>query len=157
MVLGAAECLYAFAGGSASTVDILRNRCRADETDCGDARIIEQGIDRDLVAMYHVEYAVRQACFFQQISDVDACRRIALGRFEHEGIAAGDRDREHPHRHHHRKVERRNTGAHTKRLPYRVAVDAGTDLLGVFAFEKLRYTAGKLDHLETSNDFTACI
>ena len=37
-------------------------------------------------------------------------RGIALGRLQDEGVAAGHRDRKHPHRHHGREVERGDAG-----------------------------------------------
>jgi hypothetical protein len=42
--------------------------------------------------------------------------RIAFGRFQDERVAAGERDREHPHRHHRWEVERRDAGHHAQRL-----------------------------------------
>ena len=65
-------------------------------------------------------------------------------------VAAGDRDREHPHRHHRGKVERRDAGDDAERLAERVAVDAGADVLGEFALEQVRDAAGELDDLDAA-------
>ena len=79
-------------------------------------------------------------------------RRVLLRRLEHERVAAGDRDREHPQRHHRREVERRDPGDHAERLADRVGVDAGGDVLGVAALEQVRDAAGELDHLDAAGD-----
>src|SRR3546814_5659279 len=42
--------------------------------------------------------------------------RVAFGRLQDEGVAAGERNREHPHRHHRREVERRDAGNHAQGL-----------------------------------------
>ena len=72
---------------------------------------MQQCIDRDFVAVHDVEHAVRQSGFLQQFCEIQACRWIALGRLEDEGVATGDGDREHPHRHHDREIERGDAGA----------------------------------------------
>ena len=68
-------------------------------------------------------------------------RRVVLGRLQDERVAAGDRDREHPHRHHRREVERRDAGAHADRLADRPGVDVGADVLAVLALEQMRNAA----------------
>ena len=83
-----------------------------------------------------------------------AYRRVLLGRLEDKGITAGDRIGEHPHRDHRREVERRDTSDNTQRLPNLIDIDAAARLLAESAFEKVRDTAGELDILETSRDFT---
>ena len=75
-------------------------------------------------------------------------RRVLLARLQDEGVAARERDREHPQRHHRREVERRDAGHHAERLPHRVAVDAGADFFGELALEQLRNAGGELDHLD---------
>ena len=73
---------------------------------------------------------------------------VPLAGLEHEGVAAGDRHREHPHRHHRREVERRDAGDHAQRLAEGVGVDVGRDLVGVVTLEQARDAAGELDDLE---------
>jgi hypothetical protein len=58
----------------------------------------------------------------------------------------------HPQRHHGGEVERRDPGADPERLPERVGVDVGGDLLGVLALEQGRDAAGELDDLEAADD-----
>src|SRR3954451_6913613 len=67
--------------------------------------------------------AIRQARFLEPLCNQQRRRRNALGGFEDEAVAAGERDREHPHRHHGREVERRDPGHDPERLAQRVAVD----------------------------------
>ena len=69
---------------------------------------------------------------------------------EHEGIAAGDGEREHPHRHHRREVERGDAGAHANRLQHGMAIHASTDVLGMLALEQMRRADGELDHLDAA-------
>src|SRR5215510_12859324 len=54
-----------------------------------------------------------------------AMKLAALGDLEYEGVAAGERDREHPHRHHGGEVEGRNAGDDTERLADRIGIDVG--------------------------------
>ena len=86
----------------------------------------------------------------QQLGDAHRTARILLGRLQHERVAAGDRDREHPHRHHRREVERRDAGADADRLALRPAVDAGADVLAELALQQLRDAAGELDDLDAA-------
>jgi hypothetical protein len=80
---------------------------------------------------------------------------VALRRLQHEGVAAGERHREHPHRHHRREIEGRDPGADAERLAHRPAVDAAPDLLRILALQKLRDTAGELDDLEAARHLAA--
>ena len=58
VVFRAAEALHAFAGRAAARVDVLGDRGRADEADGLDVAIIEDGVDRFLVAVDDIEDAV---------------------------------------------------------------------------------------------------
>ena len=152
VVLGAAETLHAFAVGAAGGIDVFGDGGRADEADRLDARIGEQRIDRFLVAVDDVEHAGRQAGFDQQLGKPHRHRRIALRRLEDEGIAAGERRREFPHRNHGREIERRDAGDDAERLAHGIEIDAGAGAFGVFALEQMRNAAGELDHFEAALD-----
>ena len=67
VVLRAAERLHALAVARAGLVDVLRDRRRADEAHRGDAGVLEDRVDRDLVAVHDVEDARRQARLGQQL------------------------------------------------------------------------------------------
>ena len=125
----------------------MGDRRRADKADRGDIGVMQQGVDRFLVAVDDVEDALWQAGFGQQFGDAEAGRGIAFRRLQHKGVAAGERHREHPHRHHGREVERGDADADTQRLAQRPAVDAAPDLLGELAFEEMRDAAGEFDDL----------
>ena len=155
MVLGAAQRLHALARRGAGPVDVLGDWRGADEADRGDARIVQQRVHSHFVAMHDVEHAVGQSGFLEQPGEIDAGRGIALGGFEHEGIAAGDGDREHPHRDHGREVERRDARAYSQWLTHRVAVHTRAHLLAVLAFEQVRDAAGELDHLQAAGHLAA--
>ncbi len=109
-------------------------------------------VDRFLVAVDDVEHARRQAGFDQQFGEAHRHRRIALRRLQDEGVAAGDRRREFPHRDHRREVERRDAGDDAERLAHRIEVDAGAGALGVLALHQVRHAAGELDHLDAALD-----
>ena len=67
VVLRAAERLHALAVLGAGLVDVLRDRRRADERHRRDLRVLEQAVDRDLVAVDDVEHAGRQAGLGEQL------------------------------------------------------------------------------------------
>ena len=118
-----------------------------------DVRVVEQRVDRDLVAVDDVEDAVRQPGLARTARAMklrDA--RVALGGLEHERVPGGDRHRVHPHRDHDREVERRDPGAHAQRLAERVQVDVGGDLVGELALEQLGDPARVLDDLHPADD-----
>ena len=89
---------------------------RADEADRGDVGVLEDAVDRHLVAVDDVEAAVGQAGLLEQLGDEHRRRRILLARLEDERVAARQRVGEHPHRHHRREVERRDAGDDAERL-----------------------------------------
>ena len=148
VVLGAAERLHALAVRGAGRVDVARDRCRADEAHRLHLRVGQQRVDRLLVAVDHVEHAGRHAGLGQQLGDEERRRRVALGRFQDEGVAAGERHRKHPHRHHAGEVERRDAGDDAERLAQRVAVDVGADVLGDLALQQVRDADRELDDFE---------
>ncbi len=152
VVLGAAEALHALAVGAAGRIDVFGDRRRADESDRHDARIVEQRVDRFLVAVDDVEDARRQPGLDHQFAEPHRHRRVALRRLEDEGIAAGDRRGEFPHRDHGREVERRDAGDHAQGLAQRIEIDPGTGGGGVFALHQVRDAAGELDHFEAALD-----
>src|SRR5262245_17626495 len=117
--------------------------------------MVEDGIDRFAVAVNHVEHAGRKARLLEQLPDQHRGRRIALRRLQHEGVAAGNRDRIHPHRYHGGEVERRDAGDDAERLPVRPAVDLGTDIAAVLALDEMRNATGEIDHIDAAGQFAA--
>ena len=106
VVLGAAERLHPLPVGGARLVDVARHRGGADEADRRDVGVLEQPVHRHLVAVHDVEHAVGQPGLAEDLGEEHAGAGVALGRLEHDGVAAGDGVREHPERHHAREVER---------------------------------------------------
>src|SRR5215475_8641596 len=78
--------------------------------------------------------------------------RIALRRLEDEGVAAGERGRELPHRDHGGEVERRDAGDHAEGLADREQVDAGAGALAELALQQMWNAAGELDHFQPALD-----
>ena len=152
VVLRATQRLDALAVRGSGLVDVLRDRGRADEADGRDVGVLEDAVDRDLVAVDDVEDAVRQPRLLQQLTEIDRCGRVLLGRLEDERVPAGDGVGEHPHRHHRREVEWRDACCHAERLADLVHVDAAGDLLAEAALEQVRDAGRELEVLEAAGD-----
>ena len=152
VVLGAAERLHAFAGLAPGRVDVLGNRGRADEAHRLDVGVKQDRIDRFLVTMNDVQHAAGQSCFVQQSGDEHRCGRIALGRLEDEGVAAGDGHRVHPQRNHGGKIERRNSRHDAQGLAVAVGVDVRADVAAEIALEQMGNAANEIHHLDAASD-----
>ena len=150
MVFGGAKGLHALAVGAGGLIDILRHAGGADEAHRRNTRVSVQLLGIFIAAVHDVKHAVRQTGLFQQLCQTHGGRRRQRRRLEDEAVAAGQRQREHPHRHHRREVERGDPGHHAQRLHQRVAVDAGADVRGVFAFNQVRDPAGEFDHFHAA-------
>jgi hypothetical protein len=98
----------------------------------------------------------RPACFSRSAMK-SAGAGVAFARLQDEGVAAGQRHREHPARHHAREVEGCDAGHYAQRLAQRPVVDAGGDLVGVVALEQLRDAAGELDDVDAAADLALCV
>ena len=150
MVLGAAEALHALARRRAARIDVLGDRGRADEADRLDVGIVEDGVDRLLVAVDDVEDARRAARLDEQFAEPHRHARVALRGLQDESVAAGDRRRELPQGDHRRKIERRDAGDDAERLAHRIEVDAGAGAVGVFALHQMRDAERELDHFDAA-------
>ncbi len=157
MVLGPAQRLHALAVGSALLMDVFSDRGRADKGNGLDVRVLQQCIDRHLVALHHIEDAIGQTGFLEQTRHQQAGRRIALGRFEDEAVAGHQRHGNHPQGHHDRKVERRDPGADAQWLTQVPVIDTAADVVAEIAFQQAGGTAGKFDDLDTAHHLAACV
>ena len=154
MVLGAAQGLDALPLRGPARIDVLGDRRGADEADGRDVGMIENSVDRLLVAVHDVEHALRQTGFLQKFPDEEGRGRVPFRRLQDKGIPARDRDREHPHRHHDREVERSDPRHDAERLPVRPAVDVRSDVAAELALQKVRDPARKIDHVDTALQFS---
>ncbi len=152
VVLGAAEGLHALIVLAAFLVDVLGDRRGADEADRVDVRMMEQGVDGLLVAVDDVPHAVRHTGLLPHLGQHVGGRGVALGGLVDEGVAAGDRRREHPHRDHGREVERRDAGHDAHRLADRGQVDAAADVRVELALHQVRRAGGELEHVDAALD-----
>ena len=119
--------------------------------------MLEQRIDRGLVAVDDVERARRQARLVQQFREADRRRRIALGRLQHKGVAAGER---HGNIHIGTMTGKLNGVMPThdaQRLAQAEHVDAGADVVAEFPLQEVRRAAGELDDFESAGHFAARI
>ena len=153
MVLRAAQGLHALAALGALGIDVFGDGGRADEADGFHFRRLEQAVHGFLVAVHHVQHALRQAGFVEQLGDQKGGAGVALGGLEDEGVAAGDGQRVHPQRHHRREVERGDPGDHADRLEVAPGVDVRADVAAVLALEDFRGGAGVLDVLDAALEF----
>ena len=128
MVLGPAGRLNPLAVPRAGLVDVPRHRRRADERDRAHQRMRQQCVDALAVAVHDVEDPFGQPRLQEQLTQPDRRQRDFLGRLEHERVAAGDRDREHPERDHRGEVERGDPHAHADRVADRLAVNLPGDV-----------------------------
>ena len=157
VVLGAPQRLHPLARGAAGPVDVLSHGRGTDKADCLHGGMHQQCIDRLAFAVDHVEGTRRQARLGEQPGKRQRRGRRLLRGLQYKGIAADQRQREHPQRHHRRKVERRDPGHDAQRLKLRPAVEARRDILHVLALEQLGRGAGVLDNLDTARHFAARI
>lgn len=95
------------------------------------------GRHRLLVTLDNVEDARWKSCFLQPFGHEQGGRRIALRGLQDKTIAAGQGNREHPHRHHGREIERRDSDHDTERLAQRVRINPRADVLGDLALEDM--------------------
>ena len=150
VVLRAAERLHPLAVRGAALVDVLRDRRRADERHGGDVGVVEQRVDRDLVAVDDVEDAVRQTGLGDSSAtkfDAEGSRSVGLStNVLPQAIATGCI--------HIGTITGKLNGVIPAQTPSgwrkRVDVDAGRDLVGVLALEQLRDAAGELDDLQAA-------
>ena len=77
---------------------------------------------------------------------------IALRGLQDEGVAAGDRRREFPHRDHRREVEGRDAGDDAQRLAHRIDIDAGAGAVRIFALHQMRDAGRELADFQAALD-----
>src|SRR5262249_35490944 len=140
-----------------ATLNIAGNRRRADKAHRLDVLMVQERIDRDFVALHDIEETGWQSRLSHQLGKQERSRWVALTRLEHEGIAAGDRNRKHPARDHARKIERCDACHDPERLARHPVVQAGGYLLGEITLEQLRNTASKLNHLDSAHHLAVSI
>ncbi len=80
VILGAPEGLHPLAGRHRPRLNLTGDGRRADETHGRDPRVIQNGLDGDLVALNDVEYARGETRRVQELGQADAGGRVALGR-----------------------------------------------------------------------------
>jgi hypothetical protein len=152
VVLGPAHGLDALAVGPGPLEHRLGDVGAADEADGLDGGVVEDGLDAVLVAVHDVEDARRQAGLHHQLGQAHRHGRIALGRLEDEGVAAGDGRTHHPHRDHGREVERGDPRHHAQRPGASNRRRCRDRPPGVLALQQVRDSAGELDDFEAAHD-----
>ncbi len=148
VILGAALALSALSVGAGAFVDVLRYWSRTDEADGAHFGMIEQGVDYGFSAVHEVDYALGQAGLSEQfVGSLDG-ERNALGRFEDEGVAAGDGVGQKPERDHAGKIEWRDRRDYAEWLADHHFVDAAGHVFEVVALHHHGNAAGDFDVLD---------
>ncbi len=88
----------------------------------------QQSVHDVPVPVDDVEDSGGQTSLGKQLAEPDGRERHLLGRFQDERVAAGECDRDHPERDHHRKVERRDPDANADRVADRLAIHLAGDV-----------------------------
>ena len=152
VVLGAAQRLHALIHARARVIDVLADRRGAHERDRRHVGMMQQGVDRHLVAVQHLEDAGRQARLGEQLGQQHRRGGILLRRLQDEGIAAGHGHGAHAARDHDREVERRDARHHAQRLADRPRIHVGGDLFGEVALHVVGDAAGEFHDLQAAPD-----
>ena len=150
VVFGAAQRLHPLAVGATGGVNVFGNRRGAHKTDCLDARIGQQRVHRLFVAVDHIEYTRWQAGLQRQFGNAQRAGRVALGRFEHKGVAAGHRHGPHPQGHHGREVEGGDAGGHAQCLEFAPRINGRADVFAVLTLEQFGGIRGVFDVLDAA-------
>ncbi len=152
VVLGTAETLRALSGRGGAFIDVLRDRGRADKAHGLDDLAVQDRVNRVLVAVHHLQHAVRQARLLQQLGQHQGHRRVALGRFQDHRVTGGQGGAHFPQRDHGGKVEGRDARDHAQGLAHGIHVDAGTGAVGELTLQQVGRADAELDHLQAALD-----
>ncbi len=110
--------------------------------------MLDQRVDGNLVPVNQVVDARRQTGVVQQLGGASRRHRDLFGRLQYETVSARDGKGKHPHGNHRRKIERRDSGAHSERLSYGMAVDPLRHVFERITHHQAGHPAGDLDHLD---------
>ena len=152
VVLGTAQRLHALILLRAGVVDVLADRRRPDKGDGRHVWVHQERVDRDLVAVQHLEDAGRRARFGIKLGQQHRRAGVLFRRLQDEGIAGGHGHGAHPAGDHDREVEGGDAGHHAQRLADRPGVHVGRDLLGEITAHVVGDAAGELHDFETAAD-----
>ena len=123
----------------------------ADERDRVDVGVVEDRTDCIARAMHEVDDARRNLVdVCDQLDDALGGARVALGRLQDEGVAAGDGVGQEPQRDHRREVERRDRGADADGLAHELDVHSCRDPFQVLALEQVGDAARGLGRLDSA-------
>ena len=152
-----AERLHPLARLRRALVHDPRHRRRPHERHRVDPPVIEDRLHHLTAAVHQIHDPRRQPQRVQLLERDLLRQRHLLGRFEHERVPAGDRERQEPERHHRREVERNDRRAHPHRLTDRLRVDIPRDVLEDPALHRRRDRARSLDHLDHPRHLRASV
>ena len=149
MVLRLREGLDALAGATGGLVDVHADGGRTDERDALDVRIHQQAVGLDAATGDQIDDAPRHAGFDQQFEHAHGGLRHHRRGLQHEGVASGDGERNHPaHGDHGREIEGDDTGEHAERLAVGHRVISGRHIHAGVALHQVMGRTGTLDDLD---------
>ena len=156
VVLGLGERLHALTCTRRGLVDVLAHGGGADEGDAPDGRVHQQAVGLDAGAGDEVGDTLGQAGLDQELHHAHRGLRDHRSCLQHEGVAGGDAERQHPtHRDHRREVVRRDACEHTQRLAVGRGVVATGDVHRGVALHQVVRRARALDDLDGLQHITA--
>ncbi|MNI24597.1 hypothetical protein D3C73_782240 [compost metagenome] len=143
MVFGSGQGLHPLAERRSLLIDIFRNGLGAHEGNGFDLLMFEQAVHHLMRPVHHIQHPRRKSRFREQLRQPVHQQRRALGGLHDKGVAAGNRQREHPAGHHHRKVERCNAAHYPKRVPVHARLDSGSNVRQLAAHHQRGNAGGK--------------
>ncbi|MNF90597.1 hypothetical protein D3C84_731670 [compost metagenome] len=145
MIFGACERLHPFAVRGAVLVHIFRHGLRTNEGDGLQIGMFQYRVHDGMRPMHDSEHSRREAGFNEQLCQSACQQRGTFRWFKHERVAAGNCEREHPARHHHRKIKRCNTCYDAERIAVHAGFNARGDVRQLASHQECRRTCGKFD------------
>ena len=150
VVLGADKALSPLELVGGGAIDMGPDPGRAHETDCLDIGMGQQRIHLLGAAMHHRQNAPGGPRLGKQLGQAHGGERILLGGLEHEAVAAGHRQREHPQRDHGREVEGSDADADPEGLHPGVAIHPARHVAHGLPQGLAGDGAGLLHHLDAA-------
>ena len=147
VILSAAHGLHTLAVFCATAIHIMGNIRRANKTHSAHRWVCNNGIHCLFITIHHVQYARGRTRFQHQFCQPHGYTGIFFRWLKNERTAGSDCHTKHPHWDHCREVKWRNARDHANGLAHAVNVNARACALGIFAFHKVGYATGKLDHI----------
>ena len=115
--------------------------------------MIAERVDDIFAAVDEIDDAFGQTGFFKKLERADHAERHALGRLQHESVAASDGVGQEPVRNHRRKIKGNDGRDDSERLADLHFIDARRDVFQVVALHHHGNAAGDFDIFDAAAQF----